>query len=76
MEYNEIGVDAELDFLKGEKGDKGDKGDKGEQGNKGDKGDTPVRGTDYWTEEDIGAIETYCQTYIDDHINDAIGGEY
>lgn len=53
--------------VQGEKGDKGDKGDTGatgSQGEKGDKGDTgatgqkgadgytPVKGTDYWTEED------------------------
>ena len=40
----------------GEKGDKGDKGDTGAKGDKGDKGDKPIRGTDYWTEEDMAEI--------------------
>lgn len=34
------------------KGDPGQKGDPGEPGAKGDKGDAPVKGTDYFTEED------------------------
>ena len=44
---------------KGDKGDtgvqgpKGDKGDTGEQGPKGDKGDTPIKGVDYFTQQDI-----------------------
>ena len=76
MEYNDIGVDSEIDFLKGDTGEKGDKGEQGIKGDKGDKGDTPIRGIDYWTQEDITAIETYCQEYIDSHINNAIGGEY
>lgn len=41
---------------RGLQGEKGDKGDKGEVGAKGDKGDKPIRGEDYWTEEDIEAI--------------------
>lgn len=41
---------------RGPQGEKGDKGDKGEVGAKGDKGDKPIRGEDYWTEEDIAAI--------------------
>lgn len=31
-------------------------------------GDTPVRGTDYWTAEDIAAIEAHCEDYIDTEI--------
>lgn len=49
------------------KGDKGDPGDKGEPGDKGDTGEdgyTPVRGTDYWTAEDIAAIKGYVDTAI------------
>lgn len=52
---------------KGDKGDKGDPGDKGEPGDKGDTGEdgyTPVRGTDYWTAEDIAAIKGYVDTAI------------
>lgn len=41
---------------RGPQGEKGDKGDKGDVGAKGDKGDKPIRGEDYWTEEDIAAI--------------------
>lgn len=48
-------------FTKGDKGDKGDPGDRGPQGNPGIQGEpgpagadgkTPVKGTDYYTEED------------------------
>lgn len=63
--------DADAGKFNGEKGDKGDKGDRGEQGVQGvpgEKGEagangadgkdgyTPVRGTDYWTEEDKQTI--------------------
>ena len=41
---------------RGPQGEKGNKGDKGDVGAKGDKGDKPVRGVDYWTEEDIAVI--------------------
>lgn len=53
------------DGAKGDKGDTGEQGPEGPQGEKGDKGDkgdtgasgtTPVRGTDYWTEEDKAEI--------------------
>ena len=40
----------------GEQGIQGEKGDKGDTGAKGDKGDKPIRGVDYWTEEDVSAI--------------------
>lgn len=43
---------------------KGDKGDKGDAGATGADGKTPVRGTDYWTADDIATIETYCQNAI------------
>lgn len=36
----------------------------GEQGPKGEKGDTPVRGTDYWTEEDKAEIKGYVDEAI------------
>lgn len=54
-----------MDGAKGEKGDKGDTGatgaagsagEKGEKGDKGDDGYTPVKGTDYFTEEDKAEI--------------------
>ena len=59
--------------IQGEKGEKGDtgatgsqgpKGDQGIQGEKGDSGYSPVRGTDYWTSEDIATIKSY----VDDAI--------
>ena len=43
----------------GPKGEKGDKGDKGEVGPKGDKGDTPIKGVDYFTEEEINEINDF-----------------
>ena len=39
-------------------------------------GYTPQRGTDYWTSSDIATIEAYCDSYIDSHITQAIGGAY
>lgn len=39
---------------------------------KGKDGYTPVKGTDYWTAEDIAEIKTYCKNYID---NEILGGE-
>ena len=39
---------------------------------KGKDGYTPVKGTDYWTDEDIAEIKTYCKNYID---NEILGGE-
>lgn len=65
----------------GIQGEKGDKGDTGATGPKGDKGDTgatgatgaagktPVRGTDYWTDNDIATIKSY----VDDAI---LGGAW
>ena len=41
------------------------------KGDKGEPGYTPVRGTDYWTAEDIQTIKDYCKNYID---TDIIGG--
>lgn len=42
----------------------------------GKDGYSPVKGTDYWNEEDKQEIETYCENYIDEKITQAIGGEY
>lgn len=44
--------------IQGIQGEKGDKGDKGDTGAKGDKGDKPIKGTDYFTPEEISAIES------------------
>ena len=62
LEDEEVEVDAQTDFLKGDKGDKGDKGNKGDKGDKGDTGEkgdtgyTPVKGIDYYTDNEIQAI--------------------
>lgn len=45
---------------------KGEFGEKGEQGIKGEDGYTPVRGKDFWTQEDIENIHEYIDEYIDD----------
>lgn len=53
--------------LKGEKGDTGaagEKGDKGDQGDPGVAGYSPVRGTDYWTAEDIAEMKSYVDNAI------------
>ena len=47
---------VETTGAQGETGPQGDKGDTGEQGPAGADGYTPVKGTDYWTEEDQAAI--------------------
>lgn len=46
------------------KGVKGDKGDKGDDGADGADGKTPVRGTDYWTSDDIATIKSYVDEAI------------
>lgn len=45
---------------------------KGEKGDPGNPGYTPVKGTDYWTSEDISEI----QSYIDTQIGGALNGIY
>lgn len=59
----------EIHTLQGIKGDKGKPGEKGDPGNPGY---TPVKGTDYWTSEDISEI----QSYIDTQIGGALNGTY
>lgn len=48
---------------------KGENGEKGEQGERGEKGDTPVKGVDYFTEEDIANLNIPKNT--SDLINDS-----
>lgn len=45
----------------------------GPPGTQGPPGATPVRGTDYWTPDDVSAIETYVRNYVDTEI---LGGEW
>ena len=42
------------------------------KGNPGTDGYTPVKGTDYWTDDDVSEIQLYCQNYIDTQI---LGGK-
>ena len=71
---------AWLASLKGEKGDKGDRGATGEvgpagaagaqgpqgpQGPAGPKGDKPVKGVDYLTDGEMGALKQELKEYID-----------
>ena len=59
-------TDAVLNFVipAGATGATGANGDKGDTGATGADGKTPVRGTDYWTEEDINAIKAYCENAV------------
>lgn len=50
--------------IQGPPGEPGSDGEKGEQGEPGEPGYTPVRGTDYWTEEDIAEIKSYVDEAI------------
>ena len=49
----------------GPTGETGPAGPQGPTGATGAAGYTPVRGTDYWTAQDIATIEAYCDNYID-----------
>ena len=74
--YSDFTAD-QLALLKGEKGDKGDTGAKGEQGIqgiKGDSGHTPVRGTDYWTEDDKNEVETDIKGYTNEVFSNSLKG--
>ena len=67
---------------RGEQGLKGEKGEKGEQGPKGEKGEpgyTPVKGVDYFHQEDIEKIREGMATkdYIDailGRLDEELGG--
>lgn len=68
-----VGTEAEwLESLKGEPGKDGEPGEPGMDGAPGADGYTPVKGTDYWTADDIAEI----QTYIDSQIGGALNGSY
>lgn len=52
------------------------KGQTGEPGQNGTDGYTPVKGTDYWTEEDKNEIKSYCDSLITGAIGGALDGSY
>lgn len=50
----------------GPKGDKGDTGEIGPQGEPGNDGYTPIRGKDYWTDEDkVGIVNLVLAEFTD-----------
>lgn len=56
--------------LKGETGATGARGIQGEKGDKGANGYTPVKGVDYWTEEDKAEIEADISAEVADQLAD------
>ena len=52
------------------------KGQTGEPGQNGTDGYTPVKGTDYWTEEEKNEIKSYCDSLITGAIGGALNGSY
>ncbi len=52
------------------------RGAQGETGATGANGATPVRGTDYWTQADITAIEGDLETYINTQLGVIENGTY
>lgn len=58
------------------KGEPGEQGLPGEPGVQGEPGYTPVRGTDYWTSEDINVIETYINNSIDAKITNELESDF
>lgn len=61
-------IDGVLNFIFGipigATGVQGEQGIQGIQGETGPSGYTPIRGTDYWTEEDISEIQSYINTQL------------
>ena len=51
---------------------KGTPGEPGQNGTDGVDGYTPIKGTDYWNEEDISEIKSYCDSLI----TGTLGGSY
>ena len=39
------------------------------------KGDTPVKGVDYWTAEDVAAINAEVKTIVNEYINSTLNTE-
>lgn len=58
----------------GEQGERGLQGEPGKDGIDGEDGYTPVKGVDYFTEEDIVSLNIVSKEYVDSAIATAIGG--
>lgn len=54
----------------------GTDGQDGTNGTDGTDGYTPVRGTDYWTAQDVSDMEAYCANYIDTELGIIVNGSY
>lgn len=67
-EYWQLIAEKGQDGEKGETGERGEKGQDGTNGKNGLDGYTPVRGKDYWTNEDVLAIKEHCNSYIDSQL--------
>lgn len=65
-------VGTEVEWLESLKGADGANGADGKDGSNGTDGYTPVKGTDYWTAEDIADIKSY----VDTQIGGALNGTY
>jgi hypothetical protein len=51
-------------------------GTDGTDGTNGQDGYTPVRGVDYWTQQDVSDMEYYCANYIDTAIGVVLNAGY
>jgi len=60
----------------GQDGQPGLQGPSGPQGIQGEPGYTPIKGTDYYTEEDKTEIKKYCKDYIDENYLNKLEGAY
>lgn len=45
-------------------------------GLKGEKGDSPVKGVDYWTQEDIQEMIAYLNSLLDSKLEEVENGTY
>lgn len=58
----------------GEQGERGLQGEPGKDGIDGEDGYTPVKGVDYFTEEDIQSLDLATNKDVEEAISTAIGG--
>lgn len=70
-------ADSEWKEIIAIKGNKGDTGEQGPQGEPGIDGYTPIKGTDYFTQEEIDALTDGLATkeYVDNAISALVNGD-